>query len=72
MKLTFQYIESNDPQLSDDMIICDQFPEFHIQVAQDGNFYLIKELSDFRFQDMGKYYSKQMAQKRLEFFATTA
>ena len=54
------------------MIICDQFSEFHIQVAQDGNFYLIKELSDCRFQDMGKYYSKQMAQKRLEFFATTA
>lgn len=72
MKLTFQYIESNDPQLTDDMIICDQFSNFHIQVAQDGYFYLIKELSDSRFQDMGKYYSKQMAQKRLEFFATTA
>ena len=72
MNLTFQYIKSDEPQLTDDMIICDQFPEFHIQVAQDGNFYLIKELSGSQFQDMGRYYSKQMAQKRLEFFATTA
>ena len=69
MTYTFTYVKSDDPHLTDDMIVCDQFKNFHIQVGMDGVFYLIKERSDGYFEDMGKYYSRPMAEKRLLAFA---
>ena len=69
MTATFKYIPSEEPQLTDDVIVCDLFPDFHIQVAQDGNFYVIKKLDDKRYEEVGKYFNRQMAQARLAYFA---
>jgi hypothetical protein len=69
MTYTFTYVQSDDPQLTDDMIVCDQFKNFHIQVGLDDVFYLIKERADGCFEDMGKYYSRAMAYKRLLVYA---
>ena len=69
MTATFKYIQSEQPELTDDTIVCDLFPNFHIQIGHDGNFYVIKQLDDERYQQMGKYFNRQMAQSRLVYFA---
>jgi len=57
-KLTFKYIEAEDPTLEDDTYECVEFPRFHIQdclygILSDNDFSVVEKLENgaFRFKD---------------------
>jgi len=65
MTYTFSLIKSEDRELTDDTIYCDQFKNFHIQVGFDGIFYLYKKLTETSFENIGKFHNLNLAQRCL-------
>ena len=64
MSLTLTIQKSENPDLEDDIIICEENNNFHIQISDV--YTLWQKKSEQEYFVVGNYYSLEMAKKRLE------
>ena len=64
MTLTLTLKKSETPELTDDIIICEESDNFHIQISDV--YVLWQKKSDNEYLVVGQYNNLEMAKKRLQ------